>query len=103
MIKRFASATAVAIGALLVNSAAALAASADPEKVGENVQKIVEPNAKAIWWLCLVGGLIGMAASRRASRAGGIALMLIVAGVAIYNPGGAGSFMNSIASKILPG
>jgi hypothetical protein len=44
-----------------------------------------------------------MAFSRRASKAGGIAIMLVVSGIAIYNPVGVGSMMKGVADSVLPG
>lgn len=97
---RLAGAAVVSVCVLLVNASAALAAGSDPTKIGDNAKGIVEPNAKSFWWICLVAGLLGMAASRKASRAGGIAVMLLLSGIVIYNPGGAGSFMQGVADKI---
>lgn len=100
MISRAFSAICLATLALSINASAALAAGSDPTQVGENVKDIVSPNAKAFWWLCLVGGLLGMACTRKASRAGGIAVILLISGIAIYNPGGTGSFMQGVSSKV---
>lgn len=101
MISRALSVVTVATLAFVINSAAALAEGTDPKDVGNNVKDIITPNAKAFWWVALVGGLLGMAFTRKASRAGGIAAMLLVSGIAIYNPAGVGSFMKNLADQIV--
>lgn len=73
----------------------------DPSKVGDNIKDIFSPNAKALWWVALAGGLLFMAFSRKASRVGGIAILLVAAGVAIYNPAGVASFMQSLADRVI--
>jgi ribulose 1,5-bisphosphate synthetase/thiazole synthase len=86
---------------LSVNASAALAQGSDPTKVGDNAKDIILPNAKAIWWICLVCGLLYAAASRKAGRAGGIIGGLLLSGIVIYNPGGVASFMQGIANQIV--
>lgn len=104
MISRAAVALSVATCAMLINVTAALAApdeGSDPTKIGDNAKDVVLPNAKAFWWICLVVGLLGMAATRKASRAGGIAAMLVISGIAIFNPAGAASTMQGLAGRII--
>lgn len=93
---------------LLVNSASALAAAPakptptdDPTKIGENVKSVFAPNAKAFWWVLLVAGLLFMAASRKAGRAVATGVLLVISGIAIYNPEGVGSMMAGLADKIV--
>jgi hypothetical protein len=80
---------------------AAMAAGGDPSKVGDNVKSIVTPNVKAFWWVALVCGLVFMAISRKASRAGGVAVILIISGIAIWNPGGVTNMMSNFAQKVV--
>jgi hypothetical protein len=105
MIRNALSTVAVFVLVLTVNASAALAAdepaAPDPTGIGDNIKDIVLPNAKAFWIVCLIGGVLGMAFSRRASRAGGIAVMLIISGIAIYNPSGVGSMMKGFADQVL--
>lgn len=101
MITRAVSVAVVVACTFAVNTAVALGASGDATKIGDNAKDIVLPNAKAFWWICLVVGVLGMAASRKASRAGGIAIMLLISGVVIYNPAGVASFMQSTANRLL--
>lgn len=100
-----------ALSALLfvANTAVALAAAkqtpgaagGDPSKVGDAVKSIVSPNAKALWWVALVGGLLFMAFSRRASRAAGAAGILLVSGIAIFNPAGVATMISNVAQKVV--
>lgn len=76
-------------------------AKGDVSKIGDCTKGIVSPNAKAFWWICLVIGLLFMAGSRKASRAGGIAAVLIISGVAVFNPAGVGTAMQNFAGKII--
>jgi hypothetical protein len=104
MIRNALSATVLFAFVFMVNTSAALAADGgDPKSIGDNIKGIVMPNAKALWLICLIGGVLGMAFSRRASKAGGIAIMLVVSGIAIYNPVGVGSMMKGVADSVLPG
>lgn len=103
MVSRAFSVVVLATCAFAINGAAALAQGkgTDPGKIGDNIKDdIVSPNAKAFWWIILICGLIGMAASRKRSQAGGIAVFLILAGIAIYNPGGVGNFMQGISTRV---
>lgn len=103
MISRLLRVAFAAICTFSISAAAALAQDkgSDPTQVGNNVKDIVSPNAKAFWWVFLVIGLLGMAATRKASRAGGIGALLLISGIAIYNPGGVGNFMQGIATSVL--
>ena len=95
----------VAFVALYVFFAGAAVASAadtaDPTKIGDNVKGILEPNAKAGWWILLVGGLLFMAATRKAGRAAGTAIFLVASGVAIWNPLGVVSLMQGFADRVI--
>lgn len=101
MIKRFASAAAVAIGALLVNSAAAIAADHDPTKIGENIKGVIEPNAKSFWWIAALGAAFAIIVARKTSRAGGAMVGLAVIGILIWNGGGVGQMMDTLAHKVI--
>lgn len=94
------SSTFVALAAALVDSAIASAAGSDPTKIGDNLKGIVSPNAKAIWWVLLVCGVLFMAASRKAGRAAATGVALVVSGVVIYNPAGVAGMMQGFADKI---
>lgn len=106
--RRIASTVVVGLVVLFVDTAAAFGAEkagptppADPTKIGENVKDVFAPNAKAFWWVLLVSGLLFMAASRKAGRAVATGVLLVVSGVAIYNPGGVGAMMAGLADKIV--
>jgi hypothetical protein len=103
MIQRSVSALIVAVSTLAINASSAFAQKAggsDPTKIGENVKSIVTPNAKAFWWIFLVGGLLFMAASRKAGRAVGMGILLLVSGIAIWNPVGVTSMMSGFADRV---
>jgi hypothetical protein len=98
----------VAVVALAVDVSASYATAAatptpgpDPSKIGDNVKGIVEPNAKSFWWVALVVGLLFMAATRKGSRAGGMAAALVISGIVIYNPLGAASMMQGFAERVI--
>lgn len=108
--RRTASTTALTVLVVLMNVATALAAgdkaticsdNHDASKVGECAKGIFAPNAKAFWWILLVAGLLFMAASRKAGRAVATGVILVVSGIAIYNPGGVGEMMSNLANSIV--
>lgn len=100
--RRTLSAAVVGLVVLLVDAAGAYAADkADPSKIGDNVKDVFAPNAKAFWWILLVGGLLFMAGSRKAGRAVATGVLLIISGIAIYNPAGVGAMMAGLADKIV--
>jgi hypothetical protein len=104
--RRTLSAAALAAFVMLANASAALAAggsngcgSHDPGKIGDCAKGIFSSNAKAFWWILLVAGLLFMAASRRAGRAVATGVVLLISGIAIYNPAGIGQMMSNLAGN----
>src|SRR5436853_1920630 len=107
--RRTLSSAAIAAFVMFVNVSAALAQGTgggsggsscsgnhDPGKIGECAKGIVSSNAKAIWWILLVVGVLSMIASRKAGRAVATGVLLVVSGIAIYNPAGVGSMMSNL-------
>lgn len=107
--RRTISTAALAAFVMLANSATTLAATSqsngcgshDPNRIGDCAKGIFSSNAKAFWWILLVAGLLFMAASRKAGRAVATGVVLVISGVAIYNPAGVGSMMSNLASALV--
>jgi hypothetical protein len=115
--RRTLSTAALAVFVILTNAAVAMAASSgngsggsekcatdtnhDPTQIGHNLQCIAQPNAKGFWWCGLIGGLLVMVFSRKASRAAGGLAVLVVSGIAIWNPVGVGAMMSNLAGKLI--
>lgn len=102
--RRTVSTAALAAFVMFANAATALAApngcgTHDPSKIGDCAKGIFSINAKAFWWILLVAGLLFMAASRRAGRAVATGIVLLISGIAIYNPGGIGQMMTNLAGN----
>jgi hypothetical protein len=93
----------VALAAMVIDVAVASAADSavDPTKVGDHINGIFSPNAKAIWIVIVAATLLIAGASRRMSKAAGIIGLEIVAGIVIFNPAGTTGFMQGIAEKVL--
>lgn len=100
MAGKFLSAAFVFAAGFLVNASAALAAS-DPTKIGDNIKGLVEPNAKSIWYVLLIVGVIGLALTRRGSKAVGAIGVIVVSGIAIFNPIGVSEMMQAIANRVV--
>lgn len=102
--RRTLSSAALAVFVVLANAATALAASDgcgshDPNKIGDCAKGIFSSNAKAFWWILLVAGLLFMAASRKAGRSVATGVILVISGIAIYNPAGVGAMMSNLAGN----
>lgn len=103
--RRTLSSAALAALVMLANAATAMAAgsdgcgSHDPNKIGDCAKGIFSSNAKAFWWILLVAGLLFMAASRKAGRAVATGVVLLISGIAIYNPAGVGAMMSNLAGN----
>lgn len=90
-----------------VNASSAFAAppsatptGTDPVQIADNAQGVFEPIAKVVWWIMLVGSLLFLRSSRRSSNAVGALGGLALAGIFLYNPAGAGAFMQGLANSI---
>lgn len=102
--RRTGSSVALAVFMALANASTSLAAcntNHDVEKIGNCAKGVVSSNAKAFWWILLVVGLLFMAASRKASRAIATGAVLVLSGIAIYNPAGVGEMMSNFANSLV--
>jgi hypothetical protein len=105
MQRRALSTAALTAFVVLTNSAVALAAACntnhDVTRVGDCAKGIVSANAKAIWWILLVVGVLSALTSRRAGRAVASIVLIIISGIAIYNPNGVGALMSNFAGALV--
>jgi hypothetical protein len=105
MYRRALSTAALTAFVVISNSAAALAADCntnhDVTKIGDCAKGIVSSNAKAVWWILLVVGVLSALTSRRAGRAVASIGLIIVSGIAIYNPNGVGQMMSNFAGSLV--
>lgn len=113
--RRTLSAAAIAAFVMLANAATAMAAGQsggstssagcnadhDVDKIGNCAQKVVSSNAKAFWIILLIVGLLIAASSRKTSRAVAGVGILIISGIAIWNPVGVGAMMSSLAGSVV--
>jgi hypothetical protein len=100
MAGKFLSAAFVFAAGFLVNASAAMAAGADPTKIGDNTQKLLDPNMKSFWIVGLGVGTLILALTRKASWAGKFYGGMLVAGIVLYNPGGVTTAIQSVSNKL---
>jgi hypothetical protein len=102
MAGKFLSAAFVFAAGFLVNASAALAAAAsDPTKIGDNAQKLIDPNLKSFWWIGLAVGTLVLALTRKASWAGKFYGGMLIAAIVLYNPGGVSTAIQDVSNKLL--
>jgi len=96
---RLASVFFVAGCALLVNVAAA--GAADPSKIGENVEKVVSPNAESFWKVAVIVGILVGLFTRKYNVLGVFLVLAAIAGAIIYKPDGFADLVTEFGDAIL--